>query len=90
MWSEIDFSKALWTIPKERMKAGREHRVPLVGRALDILSACQSAKVSDHVFPGSKPGKPLSNMSMEMLLRAHGSGDDHHPRVQILVPRLGR
>ena len=72
VWSEIDLTKALWIIPKERMKAGREHRVPLVGRAIKILSDCQSARVSDYVFLGSKPGKPLSNMSMEMLLRRMG------------------
>ena len=72
IWSEIDLDKALWTIPKARMKAGREHRVPLVARALEILSACESARISDYVFPGLKPGKPLSNMSMEMLLRRMG------------------
>ena len=68
-WSEIDLKKALWTIPAGRMKAGREHRVPLVGRATEILSACLLARQNDFVFPGLKLGKPLSNMSMEMLLR---------------------
>jgi integrase len=73
MWSEIDVGQALWTIPAKRMKAGREHRVPLSDAALAVLT--ESAKLRKKkdedgpAFPGSKVGKPLSNMALLMLLR---------------------
>ena len=51
------------------MKAGREHRVPLSGRALAILEAVAEAKTGEFVFAGQKAGKPLSGMAMEMVLR---------------------
>jgi integrase len=51
------------------MKAGREHRVPLSGRALMILKQLDKAKTGDFVFPGQARNKPLSNMAMEMMLR---------------------
>jgi len=68
-WPEVDLEKKLWTVPAIRMKAGREHRVPLTARAVSILKQFNEAKQSDFVFPGQKPGKPLSNMAMEMVLR---------------------
>jgi integrase len=71
-WSEIDLEACLWTIPGERMKAGREHRVPLSGAALAILRAVKSGL---HVFPGSHANRPLSQMAMLMLLRRMGRGD---------------
>jgi integrase len=67
-WSEIDLQAKVWTIPAERMKAGREHRVPLSGAAFDLLIGLAAAKTGDFVFPGTK-GKPLSNMAMDMVLR---------------------
>jgi integrase len=51
------------------MKAGREHRVPLSPRAVDILHALQKLRDGEYVLPGQKPGRPLSGMSMEMVLR---------------------
>ena len=51
------------------MKAGREHRVPLSRRALKIVKAMHEARDGDFVFPGQKPGKPLSVMALEMVLR---------------------
>jgi integrase len=71
-WSEIDFAEKVWTVPAERMKGGREHRVPLSARALAILDKLATAKRGDFVFTGQKRGKPLSNMGMEMLLRRMG------------------
>ncbi len=68
-WDEFDLEEAIWTVPAKRMKAGKEHRVPLVKAAVEILRPLCEARVSDYVFPGQKPKKPLSNMSMEMLLR---------------------
>jgi integrase len=69
-WAEIDLDKGVWTVPGARMKAGREHRVPLTERALEILAkVAVSRGESDYVFPGRRPKAPLSNMAMDMLLR---------------------
>jgi integrase len=71
-WREIDLDAAIWTIPASRMKAGKEHRVPLSSAALAILRTMEppGAKAPEgYVFPGQKPGAPLSQMSMAMLLR---------------------
>ncbi len=70
-WGEIDIEGALWIIPRARMKKGREHRAPLSSRCLEILRTLEPLKAGPdgYVFPGTKPGKPLSSMSMEMLLR---------------------
>ena len=78
-WGEIDAAGALWTIPAERMKAGREHRVPLSDGALAVLTEAAKLRNDDSpaapVFPGAKSGKPLSNMALLMLLRRMGRGD---------------
>ena len=68
-WSEMDLAKRLWTVPAHRMKAGREHRVPLSNRAMSILKQLRALDGGEFVFPGQKPKKPLSNMAMEMVLR---------------------
>lgn len=68
-WGEIDLNAALWTIPAGRMKAHREHRVPLPPRALKLLRALYNAKLGDYVFPGQKEDAPLSNMAMLELLK---------------------
>jgi integrase len=72
-WSEIDLLDKTWTVPAERMKAGKEHRVPLSARALAILEEMQTARHAHdpkgYVFLGGKPGKALSNMAFLMLLR---------------------
>ena len=59
----------MWTVPAARVKAGKEHRVPLSGRAMAILDELRHARVSEFVFPGFKRGGPLSNMAMEAVLR---------------------
>lgn len=66
-WDEVDLQKVIWTIPAERMKAAKEHRVPLCSRAIEILHITKSSD-SDHLFTGNKGGE-LSNMAMAMLLR---------------------
>jgi integrase len=71
-WAEIDLAAKVWTIPAERMKAAREHRVPLNERAVEILKSIGEAKVSNFVFPGQRPGRPLSVMALEMVLRRMG------------------
>jgi integrase len=70
-WNEADLREKVWTVPAGRMKAGREHRVPLSARALAILEEMQAHREGDDgfVFPGGKAGKPLSNMAFLMLLR---------------------
>jgi integrase len=54
-WSEIDFDKKIWTVPANRMKAGRGHRVPLAPRVITILRQLEEVKVSDFVFPRQTP-----------------------------------
>jgi integrase len=58
-WTELDLDGAVWTVPPQRMKAGREHRVPLSERALDIVKMLNESRDGDFVFPGQKPGKSL-------------------------------
>jgi integrase len=68
-WAEIDFESKTWTIPGGRIKAGREHRVPLSPRAVELLKQSQSmANGSEYVFAGRKPKAPLSNMAFLMIL----------------------
>ncbi|OAN52991.1 integrase [Paramagnetospirillum marisnigri] len=74
-WSEIDADKKVWTIPGERMKAGREHRVPLSSAAMAIIEAMKTIKVSDYVFPGMKDNRPLSGMAFLQLLKRMNRGD---------------
>lgn len=76
-WCEFDLDAHIWLVPAERMKARREHRVPLASRAVEILREVRprDADDDDFAFPGSRPGKPLSNMCFLMLLRRTGHGD---------------
>ncbi|MAY19445.1 MAG: integrase [Erythrobacteraceae bacterium] len=66
-WEEVDLEAALWTVPAERMKAAKEHRVPLSPRAVEILKSVK-ALGSEYLFLGSRGGK-LSGMAMAMLMR---------------------
>lgn len=70
-WPEFDLDEAVWIVPPERMKGGREHRVPLPKQAATMLRKLHETRQQDehYVFPGQKRGKPLSSMAMEMLLR---------------------
>ena len=71
--SEFDLDNKLWRIPAERMKGGREHRVPLCDRAVAIVQETVSS--GEFVFPGAKRGRPLSNMAMLTTLRRMQRGD---------------
>jgi len=81
-WGEVDLKDKLWTIPKERMKAGKEHRVPLTDRAMAILAEMKIGREpapTDPIFPGPRLTDPLSNMAMiaqikrmKMDLTPHG------------------
>lgn len=72
-WAEIDLQANLWVIPAERMKAKREHRVPLSTAAVTLLKA--TPRLGDFVFPGAKEGNPLSDMSLTAVLRRMGRVD---------------
>jgi integrase len=67
-WKEFDLKGALWTIPKERMKADKEHEVPLSPQALEIIKKLEMAKEGDYVFPGPTSGSHLSSGGMDALL----------------------
>lgn len=70
-WAEIDLQSALWTIPAARMKAGREHVIPLSESALRVFKRAYAVRLaaSDLVFNGQKRGKPLSDMTLTKVLR---------------------
>lgn len=76
-WGEIDLARAIWTVPAERMKAGREHRVPLSSHAAVILREAKERrrKGEAFVFAGGKAGKPLSLTSLMKALRIASSDD---------------
>lgn len=73
-WAEIDMAEAVWTIPPARMKAKREHRVPLSDAALAILESLPRIDGEPWVFAGGKQGRPLSNMALLKVMRARGYG----------------
>ena len=76
-WAEVDIGKAVWTIRATRMKAGRDHRVPLSEPAIVVLrEIVKLGSAPDaFLFPGAKSGKPLSNMAMAKLLGRMGRDD---------------
>lgn len=71
-WNEIDLEGKVWTIPAERMKAGKEHRVPLSDRAAAILTDMKTRAINDLVFPGAKGNSSLSDMTLAKALKAAG------------------
>ncbi|MFN8828516.1 MAG: tyrosine-type recombinase/integrase [Labrys sp. (in: a-proteobacteria)] len=72
-WSEVDLTAKVWIVPAARMKAGREHRVPLTARALAIIEQMAALRTTDapdaYVFPGAREGRPLSDMTLSMTMR---------------------
>jgi integrase len=85
-WDEVDLGEKIWVVPAARMKAGREHRVPLSAAAIAVLGQMKEIRESDFVYPGGKNGKPLSNMAMLAVLKrmdrgglnAHGFRSSFH------------
>ena len=78
-WDEIDLEKAEWTIPGERMKAKKPHRVPLSSRAVGVLREAQSLDDgSGLVFPDTRSGKPLSDATLRKLVHELGYDVDIH------------
>ena len=74
-WDEIDFENKVWIISSSRMKAGKEHRVPLSSAAVDLLRQLPREDENDFVFIGARSGRGLSNMSLSMVLRHMGRDD---------------
>jgi integrase len=70
-WDEIDLEAKLWTIPKDRMKAQREHVVPLTKQAMRIVERCAQLRLHNCqlVFPGIRRHQPMSDMTLTKLLR---------------------
>lgn len=76
-WEEIDLEQAIWTVPAARMKAGREHVVPLSVAAMKVLTVAAGLRkgvASEPVFPGLR-GRPLSDMTLAKALRTEIGGD---------------
>ena len=74
-WSEFDLDAATWIIPADRMKAGKEHRVPLSEPALDVLARLKEVAQNDFILPGHRPKNGLSNMAFLQLLKRMGRND---------------
>jgi len=68
-WAEFDLGAPLWTIPAERMKNGKPHRVPLAPSVVALLRDIGQGEGDSYLFPGSKPGKPISNMTFLNILK---------------------
>ena len=68
-WNEYDENAELWIVPAARMKAGRDHRLPLARRSVEILAEMQKMRIGDFVFPGGVHERPLSTMAFLMTLR---------------------
>jgi integrase len=84
-WDEIDFDERLWTVPAERMKAGKEHRVPLSDAALAVLEEMQKIRSADFVFPGGKARRPLSKYGVPDDVAPPGPGRSNGARVPVYV-----
>jgi integrase len=75
-WDEIDLDKKLWTIPAQRTKAAREHRVPLSDPALAIIKEMAEIRSTDFIFPGRRG--PLSAVMLQLALKRMGSDVTPH------------
>jgi len=73
-WREIDLLGGIWTVPASRMKTRRQHRVPLSDSAMTVLKALPCIDGCPYLFPGSRNGRPLSNMALLQLMRGMGYG----------------
>jgi integrase len=77
-WDEFDVEQAMWVIPAERMKGGREHKVPLSPRAVTILERMAGLRLSDFVFPGQSESQPISGIGLRRLLHTLRPGVTVH------------
>ena len=88
-WAEVDLEKALWTIPAERMKADREHRVPLTHEAMALMRGLPRMAGSEFVFFAPRGGA-LSDMSISAVMRRMQEAEVRAERTGYLDPRSGR
>lgn len=88
-WGEIDLDAKLWTIPAERMKAKREHWVPLSEQAIQLIKALPKIGGSDYLFPGDRDKKPLSDMTLTAVIRRMNESDDEKARLKWADPKTG-
>jgi integrase len=77
-WGEVDLEARLWIIPPERMKSGKEHRVPMAPRVVAIVEEMAASRLSEFVFPGVKQGRPLSDMGARTLVPELHEGVTRH------------
>lgn len=79
-WGEFDLEAGIWTVPADRMKAKKEHKVPLSPAALDVLERAKALRIeaTDLVFYGQKRGKPLSDMTLLKVLKDMGQSFTVH------------
>ncbi|UTV27208.1 integrase domain-containing protein [Photobacterium atrarenae] len=75
-WSEFDLSNKIWTIPAERMKKRKEHRIPITSEVLELLKLMKKMRIdSEYVFPSTKnPKKPMHSQTANMALKRMGFG----------------
>ena len=89
VWSEIDVDEKIWVIPATRMKAGKEHRVPLSGAAVSLLNDLPKFAGSTHVFPSTK-GKAMSDMTLSAVMRRMNDDEIAADRPGWIDTRLQR
>lgn len=89
LWSEVDLDKGLWTIPAKRMKAGKEHRVPLSKTSLALLRRIPRFPGSSHVFPSGRGGA-MSDMTLSAVMRRMQEVEVREGRTGWIDPRSGR
>lgn len=78
-WREIDLDKKLWTVPADRMKANREHWVPLSRQAIALIEALPKIEDCPYLFPGPRDQKPLSDMTLTAVVRRMNTTEDEAP-----------
>lgn len=90
-WQEIDFENKVWTIPKERMKAEKEHRVPLSAPAIELLESIQAdARPQGYIFPAPRGGGTLSDMSLTALIKRMHEQKFKENRLGYIDPKQNR
>jgi integrase len=77
-WSEIDRAAGVWTIPAERMKGKREHRVPLTAAMCELLDRLAAVRQGDYLFPGAKPRRPIGPNALSLVVKALRVGVTTH------------
>ncbi len=88
-WDEIDLEAKLWTIPADRMKAKREHWVPLSDQAIRLIKALPKINGNKYLFPGDRDKKPLSDMTLTAVVRRMNESEDKDAPPKWADPKSG-